>query len=982
MIDTQIMHYRIERKLGEGGMGEVFLATDTKLDRQVALKFLPQFLSKDSDFKSRFEHEARAAAALNHPNIVTIYDLLDYEGRLFIVMEYVGGESLETIVQRGNISIEETIHIVQQVCLGLAEAHEAGIVHRDIKPSNILIDAKGRARVLDFGLAKSRKATTQTRSGTTIGTLQYESPEQLLGKPVDRRADVYSVGVVLYQMITGRTPFQGEFEEAIRYAILNENPEPLARYKTGVPDELQRIQSKLLAKNPELRYQSAGGVLSDLRQVERDLHMSGPRRISDGLAPLPSKARGGRRLFVSTSLLAALAVVLLLFKPWNIVVQPTHEAVAIENRLVVMYFENLTDPADTKRLGELTANLLIADLSESKNIQVVSSQRLYDIHKQLGHTDSGVADRNITGDVARQALAHWMLLGTVVREQPVLTLSAQLVDATTGNAVASQRVTGGVGDDLFTMVDKLAAEVRADLAFPAGAGGEIDPRVSEVTTGSEDAYRHYVAGLRMVYQYNVEAAYDEFLQALLLDSTFAMAHFRMATSNFLRHRGAIDAAHIELAVRHEEHASPRERMYIDAFRLAGAGRFDEASHELRSIAERYPDEKEALLFLGGVELYLRISPARALVAFEGALRLDPSYSLAHNYLGYVYGELGDWERALEQMDLYIALSPGEPNAYDSKGDIYALEGNLDRAIQSYQEARRIEDSLDLESPSCVSCTDLSDMNLYKGDYASANQACRTLILSENLAFRAVGRYRMAFIPAFQGRFEEALTYLNQAIAADSIDMGRPVSFGKLDLRAMIQLIRGRADLALEEADRSLARPFTQESFALSWRIRSLVQLGRSAEATEGLDSLHRLVETEDSGSNWLYLLAGGWLMLEEKKYDGAIESFQRAQLSLLKSDFGHEIVRSELANAYLEAGRIGEAVSLYEAIVGTYSPEANAYLIFRPLAHYRLGVAYERSGSQARAVEEYQKFLEIWKNADPDLAQLVDARARVGRLTR
>ena len=230
MIGKVIQNFEITAKLGEGGMGEVFVATDTRLDRQVALKFLPPNYSKDPEFKARFEHEAKAAAALNHPNIITVYELGEHEGRNFIVMELIEGETLESKIKSGDISLSNAVDIAQQICDGLGSAHEAGIVHRDIKPANIFIGKNDHVKILDFGLAKSRKATTETKVGTTVGTIQYESPEQSRGENVDLRTDLFSLGVLLYEMVTSHRPFRGEFEDAIRYAIANDLPEPMARY--------------------------------------------------------------------------------------------------------------------------------------------------------------------------------------------------------------------------------------------------------------------------------------------------------------------------------------------------------------------------------------------------------------------------------------------------------------------------------------------------------------------------------------------------------------------------------------------------------------------------------------------------------------------------------------------------------------------------------------------------------------------------------
>jgi serine/threonine protein kinase len=262
-----VSHYRIIEKIGAGGMGEVYLAVDTKLNRQVALKFLPTNQADDSDTRTRFTREAQSVAKLNHPNIITVYEVGEFSGRPFFAMEYVTGKSLSHYCRNGKLSLAEIIALAIQVCDGLSKAHQIGIVHRDIKPANVVIDSDSRAKILDFGLAAVQGAETITKTGSTLGTIAYMSPEQAQGKELDQRSDLFSFGVVLYELITGQSLFKRENDPATLHAIVNDTPEPLARYRSNVPEELQRIVSKLLERDPGLRYQTAPDVVADLKQL-------------------------------------------------------------------------------------------------------------------------------------------------------------------------------------------------------------------------------------------------------------------------------------------------------------------------------------------------------------------------------------------------------------------------------------------------------------------------------------------------------------------------------------------------------------------------------------------------------------------------------------------------------------------------------------------------------------------------------------------
>ncbi|MBI4549053.1 MAG: protein kinase, partial [Ignavibacteriae bacterium] len=272
MIEQTISHYKILEKLGEGGMGVVYKAHDTKLDRIVALKFLPQYLSTDVNEKERFYHEARAASALLHANVAVIFEVNEHEGRIFLAMEYVEGQTLKKLIEAGDpLSIKKVLDIAIQSCDGLVAAHDKGIVHRDIKSDNIMITAKGQLKIMDFGLAKVKGATKLTKAGSTLGTAAYMSPEQAQGEEVDHRSDIFSFGVVLYELLTGRLPFKGEHHAALMYSLINEEPPPVARFNEKVTQELQHIVSKALAKDKQDRYQHADDLLADLRRERKQL---------------------------------------------------------------------------------------------------------------------------------------------------------------------------------------------------------------------------------------------------------------------------------------------------------------------------------------------------------------------------------------------------------------------------------------------------------------------------------------------------------------------------------------------------------------------------------------------------------------------------------------------------------------------------------------------------------------------------------------
>jgi serine/threonine protein kinase len=417
MVGKTISHYKILDKLGEGGMGVVYKAKDIKLDRVVAIKFLPQHLTTESVEKERFVHEAKAASALSHTNVTTIHEIDEFEGQTFIVMEYCEGKTLRQIVEKETLSIKKVLDIAIQICEGLTIAHEKGIVHRDIKSDNIMLTPRGQVKIMDFGLAKLKGATKLTQSRTTLGTASYMSPEQAQREEVDHRSDIFSFGVVLYELLTGQLPFQGDHEAAVLQAIINEEPLPVARFNNKVSAKLQDVVDKALGKEKEERYQHIDDVLADLRREKKSLEYVKTTQIPPEAIPTKSK-RTLLPFIIPASIIFVLVLLFLILKPFQVDIVPEKKAVAEENTLAIMYFENMVDAEDKERLGEIVTNLLITDLSESQYMNVVSSQRLYDILKLLGKEGIKVIDRSVASEVARKADAKWMLLGSVLQLEP------------------------------------------------------------------------------------------------------------------------------------------------------------------------------------------------------------------------------------------------------------------------------------------------------------------------------------------------------------------------------------------------------------------------------------------------------------------------------------------------------------------------------------------------------------------------------------
>jgi len=970
MIGRTISHYKILEKLGEGGMGVVYKAQDIKLDRFVAVKFLPPHLTSEFEEKERFIHEAKAASALSHTNITTIHEIDEFEGQMFIVMEFCDGKTLKQIIEKEPLSIKKVLDIGIQVCEGLTAAHKKEIVHRDIKSDNIMVTKEGQVKIMDFGLAKLKGATKLTKTRSTLGTLAYMSPEQAQGEEVDSRSDIFSFGVVLYELLTKNLPFGGEHQTAVIYSIINEEPQPIARYNSKVTPELERIVSKALVKDKEDRYQHIDDLLTDLRRERKSLDYVKTGQIpKEAITPRPK--RKVLPIVIPASIVLILVLLFLILKPFKFEIVPEKGAVAKENSLAIMYFENLVDREDKERLGEIVTNLLITGLSESQYLNVASSQRLYDILKLLGKEETKAIDRSTASQVASKAGSKWMLLGSILQVEPQIILTSQLVEVEKGRVLAAQRITGEPKEKIFSIVDKLTLKVKKDLSLPAQAEKEETPKVADVTTHSQEAYRYYLEGMDYFNKYYFTEAEKSFEKALEYDSTFAMAYYRLASLKSGEEQKRLTAK----ALKYSNKASQKEKYIIISWAVYVSGNYSESIKGLKKVIERYPDEKEAFYYIGMIYDLNLHELGEAVHYLNQAIQIDPLYKVAYNMLAYTYNEMGDFEKSIWAINKYIEVAPDEPNPYDSRGDLYAWNGKLDQAIESYRKALEIKpDFMNTQYK-------LGNMYLLKRDYARAESCYEAYSSSNNKLLRSGGRIDLFLVPLYQGKFEEALKVLDDGITADRMDRveGKMLAYKHLS-KASIYEEKKEWGSALKETQIGIqilkkATPDDPDNGRYYYAYL-LAQSGRIAEAEELMRTLKKDLEGKDSTKMYSYWWNLGDMALAKADTNMALSYLERVYKDSPTPSFD---LRSHLGEIYLKTGRLDEAVSQLEKALSRYDND-RIWRTYAVKAYYLLGLAYERSGWNKKAIEKYEEFLDIWKNADPGIPEVADAKERLKKL--
>ncbi|MGB2981229.1 MAG: protein kinase, partial [Candidatus Zixiibacteriota bacterium] len=937
--------YQVIEELGKGGMGRVYKVFDKEIKDKVALKLLNPEIASDKQTIERFRNELKLARKISHRNVCRMFDLSKEEGTHFITMEYVSGEDLKSSIRRvGPLSAGKAIFIAGQICEGLSEAHRLGVVHRDLKPQNIMIDRDGNARIMDFGIARSLKAKGITDAGVMIGTPEYMSVEQVEGKKVDQRSDIYSLGVILYEMVTGRVPFEGDTPLTIAVKHKSEAPPDPRKINAQVPEDLSRVILRCMEKDRENRYQGVDELLSELGKIEKGIPTT--ERVLPKTRPSTSReitvTFSLRKLLIPALIvvaIVAIAVTMVSLVGEKEVISPPPG----NPSLAIMYFDNLADPEDTEKLGKIVTNLLITDLSESQYLEVVSSQRLYDILKLLGREGATKVDQDVASQVAAKTEAKWMLLGSILQVKPQVILTAQLVDVATGNAIASQRITGDRGEKIFSIVDKLTVEVKKDLSLPAQAQKEEDPQVAEVTTHSPEAYRYYLEGVDYFWKlYNVEAE-KSFMKALEIDSSFAMAYFWLAVL-----RGGSELSELTAkAVEYSDKVSQKEKHYIKAQEAQISGNHGEAIKELKKVVERYPEDKFALLWLGAVYWNALGDLEAAARQLTKAIEIDPLYKFAYNMLAYIYNDIGNFEKSIWAINKYISLAPDEPNPYDSRADLYAYNGKIDQAIESYRKA------LELKPDFYTSLAKRGHMYLFTREYSKAESCYKALASSSDKVARSKGRTCLALIPLYQGRLDEALRILGAGITADRMEEAKAWQLEKHFRKATIYREKKNLGLALEETQKAMeiSREVYPQEPASHWEyyVRLLTENNEIAKAEEAANAFRKDIEEKDPSLMYLHWYTLGFIEWSRGSTEAALSEFEK--LGNATPDFWAHFT---LAEAYLESDRLGEAVAEFEKVLSRYDNN-RALCAFRAVkAHYLLGLAYEKSGWDKKAIEQYE----------------------------
>jgi len=829
MIGQTISHYKILEKIGEGGMGIVYKAEDTQLQRLVALKFLPPHISGNPEEKTRFLHEARSASALNHPNVTTIHAIEESPEGTFLVMEYVEGKTFKQIIEIESLSLKKILEIGIQVCEGLNAAHKKEIVHRDIKADNIMVTKEGQVKIMDFGLAKLRGASRLTKVGTTLGTAAYMSPEQAQGEEIDQRSDIFSFGVVLYELLTGQLPFKGEHQASLIYSILNEEPQPVARFNNKVSADLERIVFKALAKDKEERYQHIADLQADLRRERKSLEYLRTGTVTATVPLIKKKTRA-----LPVALAAGIVLILVLGYLFLSGKKEPQTVKTAKPSIAVMYLENLSESEEDKYFAAGMTEDIITHLSKIAGLRVASRSDVEQFRQKSINLK----------EVAEKLKVDYIMEGSIRKYGDKVRITCQLIQAKDGFHAWAEKYDRQLSD-IFAVQADVAKEVAKALEVTL-APAEM-AQIEKKPTQNIQAYNYYLQGREYYFgggassKIQLGLSIKMFEKALEADSNFALAYAGLSDcySSYVMFYLDLKKSWLEKAETAGQKALQIDPRLAEAHRSLSRlywveGKEKEAIQQAQEAVKDNPNYAEAWRLLS--DWYTQSGRfTEAEKALNHALELKPTeQSIFPNFIR-LYQLLGDRKNAVEYYHKGLEIQPTNASIYLTMSWVYLAWGQLEEAEQIVRQAQKSdpENASNILTVIFMMTEEIDSASYYLNKAHQANPSPSQF-------------YQLAYLAQKRGDKRQAEIYLDSSIQFNYSLLGEfegtPTGYWARLGMASAYALKGERKKGLEQID--LVRKKIGDSFLSHYwseAVRELsftyAALDQKAEAVEMLEFL-------------------------------------------------------------------------------------------------------------------------------------------------